>query len=506
MIIEIVSGGEIMIVAGYVITIIYSLALLVVTIYCLMQFHLLYYYTKSAKSKHPSHIATGQLVPLPFVTIQLPIYNEIFVVKRLLASITALDYPKDLYEIHILDDSTDETKNLLEKLTEQYSKDGFNIKHIHRVDRQGYKAGALRDALPNSRGEYVAIFDADFLPYPSFLKDTLKYFEDPDVGVVQTRWDHINQTYSILTEVQAFQLNVHFTVEQLGRSAGDYFLQFNGTAGLWRKSCIGSSGGWEADTLTEDLDLSYRAQLKGWKIVYLESIISPAELPAEINGLKSQQYRWMKGGAETAKKVLPKIWQSNLATSKKLHASMHLLGSSVFVAVFILGIFSVPLSYLINPLGLNTAYYTIFLISLLSILIVYYVANVKVAWKKEPKLKMIFKFLVIFPIFLALSMGLSLHNTVAVIQGFIGKKTAFIRTPKFDIRHISDKIKRERYFSQQPGKITIGEGLLFLYFSYALYRGIFIGPSDFVIMHLLLCIGYGMIFYYSINSWSLQKN
>ena len=291
------SFGEI---AASITLVVYSVGLMAITIYCLLQFHLLYYY-KTKKNKYLLQVNTphDESLDLPIVTIQLPIFNERYVVQRLLTSITALDYPKSKMEIQVLDDSTDDTVEITAKEVEKYSEQGFDIKHITRTDRTGYKAGALKSATTFAKGEFIAIFDADFLPEEDFLMKTMKHFADPKIGVVQTRWEHLNQNYSLLTRVQAFQLNVHFTVEQLGRKVGNLLLQFNGTAGVWRKETINDAGGWEADTLTEDLDLSYRAQLKGWKIIYLEDVTSPAELPSEMNGLRSQQFRWMKGGAET---------------------------------------------------------------------------------------------------------------------------------------------------------------------------------------------------------------
>lgn len=478
---------------------IYTTALIIVTTYCFMQFHLLYYYLRKRRSLNKPPQPTDLSGELPFVTIQLPIYNEYYVVERLLDCVTKMDYPKDRFEIHLLDDSTDETVQKAAKAIAGYKQQGYNIEHVTRIDRKGYKAGALKDATPQSRGDLIAIFDADFLPQPSFLRDTIAYFENPEVGVVQTRWGHINRDYSLLTQVQALQLNVHFTVEQLGRQAGDLFLQFNGTAGVWRKECISDAGGWEADTLTEDLDLSYRAQLRDWKIVFLENQVSPAELPAEMNGLKSQQYRWMKGGAETAKKMLPSIWRSDICLKEKIHASVHLLSSSVFLAVFIVGIFSVPLAFF-NPLGYDPGRYMIFLASLMAIGVVYYIANVHVAWREENKLKTTLKFILLFPIFLSLSMGLSLHNSIAVLQGYLGKQTAFIRTPKFDIKAIGDKLSSKIYFDTKISKVTIFEGLLMLYFSYSIYYGIKTGTTQFLPLHAMLTLGYGLIFYYSIKN------
>ena len=487
---------------SYIFLALYVVPLCYITIYCLLQFHLLIKYKSKSKTEEVTPILNGKR---PFVTVQLPIYNEQYVVNRLIDNITKLNYPKERFEIHVLDDSTDETVQLVEAKVKEYEDKGFNIKHIRRSDRTGYKAGALKDAMRYAKGEFIAIFDADFLPKSSFLLDTMAHFQNPEVGVVQTRWEHLNQDYSILTELQAFQLNVHFTIEQKGRMAGNYLLQFNGTAGVWRRETIDSAGGWEADTLTEDLDLSYRAQLKGWEIVFLEDIVSPAELPVEINGLKSQQFRWMKGGAETAKKMLPTIWKSDIALNKKLHASAHLLGSSVFLCVFCIGVFSVPLAFLIGGLNLPMRYFSVFLISLIAIILVYYVANVGKAWPKESKLKMIAKFIFLFPIFLSLSMGLSLHNSIAVIQGLIGKKSAFIRTPKFNIKTITDKLSTQSYIQRKISKTTILEGLLAVYFIFGFIGSIYAHTYIFVIFHALLAIGYSTIFILSIRQLSIKS-
>lgn len=493
-----------MIVLGYIVVIIYCLALTYVLAFCLMQLHLLFKYQKHIRGEEASYLKSEDNGNWPFVTIQLPIYNEMYVVQRLVDNITKFDYPKDRFEIHILDDSDDETIAIAEAKVKEYKALGFNIERITREKRTGYKAGALKDGMKYAKGEFIAIFDADFLPNPSFLKETIPYFEDEKIGVVQTRWEHINQDYSLITKLQAFQLNVHFTIEQVGREEADYLLQFNGTAGVWRRETIDSAGGWEADTLTEDLDLSYRAQLKGWKIHYREEIGSPAELPAEMNGLKSQQFRWMKGGAETAKKMLPSVWKSDLSLSKKLHASIHLLSSSVFLCVFIIGVFSVPVLFLLETIGFNARYFGIFLLSMLSIVGVYFVANVRTTWKGESYLKIIFKFLFIFPVFLALSMGLSLHNSIAIIQGYIGKKSPFVRTPKFDIKNIADKLNKDKYMATKIPFTTIMEGILCLYFIYAIYAGIEMHNNSFILLHILLALGYGAICYYSVKHLRLK--
>jgi len=281
-------------------------------------------------------------------------------------------------------------------------------------------------------------------------------------------------------------------------------LQFNGTAGIWRKETIEDAGGWEADTLTEDLDLSIRAQLKGWEIIYLEKFESPAELPSEMNGLKSQQFRWMKGGAETARKMLPTLWHSDIPFKIKLFGTMHLLGSAVFLFVFIAGVFSVPLLIAMPKLGINPTAMTIFLASLVAIGVVYYVANVEATLQPEPFLKKIGKFTLLFPLFLALSMGLSLHNSIAVLQGFFGKKTPFIRTPKFNIQGLKDSLKKKQYLSQKLPLTTVVEGLLALYFLGAIGLGYALKNETFIVFHFLLMIGYGTICYYSVRHLRLK--
>jgi len=441
---------------------------------------------------------------IPTVTVQLPMYNEYYVVDRLIDNICQLDYPIDKLEIQVLDDSTDETIERSVAKVEEYRAKGFDIKLIQRTDRKGYKAGALKEATADAKGEFIAIFDADFLPQKDFLRNTIPHFNNENIAVVQTKWGHINQGYSLLTEMQALQLNVHFTVEQQGRESGNYLLQFNGTAGVWRAAAIADAGGWEADTLTEDLDLSYRAQLKGWQISYLEEVISPAELPAEMIGLKSQQYRWMKGGAETAKKLLPQIWRSPITFVQKLHASVHLLGSTVFLFVFMLGVFSVPLIYFINPLSSEVYLLNFFFLSMIMVVVVFYVANVRASWSELSNWKSIFKFFFLFPIFLSLSMGLSFHNSVAVLAGYMGRKSSFVRTPKFNITGIKDSFKKTKYQGVKISVVTIFEGMLALYFLFGIIGGILSGNVSLMLFHIFLFLGYSTIFFYSVKHLNYQ--
>jgi cellulose synthase/poly-beta-1,6-N-acetylglucosamine synthase-like glycosyltransferase len=511
---------------GFIVLAIYTLSLAYITLYCVVQFNLLYHYKKGAHqasnlprtkavraARVPVAAGGVALAPpeeeeWPFVTIQLPIYNELYVIERLMEAVADFDYPTDRFEIHVLDDSTDETVDVVAAKVAELRARGIDVRQIRREKRQGFKAGALRDGMEFARGEFIAIFDADFLPRPDFLRKTIPYFENEDVGVVQTRWEHINEDYSLITRLQALQLNVHFTVEQAGRMRGDYLLQFNGTAGVWRRETIDSAGGWEADTLTEDLDLSIRAQLKGWRIVFLEGIGSPAELPAEMNSFKSQQHRWMKGGAETAKKMLPTVWSSPLSLRQKLQATSHLLSSSVFVFVFLTGLFSVPLLFFMSDLinmGFSKNFFAYFLVGLLSIIAIYYVANVQSPANEEENFgKSVLKFLVLFPLFLALSMGLSLHNSIAVLEGWFGKKTPFVRTPKFNIKNMRDSFTQRKYLSRKLKPSTIGEGLLTLYYAGAVVAAFYLQNTMFVVFHLMLAIGYGTIFYYTVKHLRLR--
>ncbi|MBL7897459.1 MAG: glycosyltransferase, partial [Crocinitomicaceae bacterium] len=348
----------------------YLISLLVIFFYAVIQFTLALAYIRN-RNKLPK-TETSALNFFPFVTVQLPIYNEKYVVEKLLQKTTELNWPADKLEIQVLDDSTDETKDLLHNLVNQYQQKGFPVVLIHRNNREGFKAGALKNGLNDAKGEFIAIFDADFLPEVDFLIKTIPHFKDNQVGVVQTRWDHLNRNYSVLTQLQAFALDAHFTSEQNGRNANGFFINFNGTAGVWRKVTIIDAGGWEADTLTEDLDLSYRAQLKGWKFVYRGDILSPAELPVTMSALKSQQFRWTKGGAETFRKMAGRILKTpGITFGERLNGLAHLFNSSVFVFVLLLSLTSIGLLYLAtlsNTLSAWLDWVSVFFVSTLFLL------------------------------------------------------------------------------------------------------------------------------------------
>lgn len=482
-----------------VIFVLYASCLVFIVLFCLMQLHLLYHYLTAKKKQFMSVPPRTSKEFWPAVTVQLPIYNEMHVVERLIHTCCQLDYPGDKLQIQVLDDSTDRTRDIAVAVISTYRDKGIHIEHMTRNHRTGYKAGALQEGLNSSTGEFIAIFDADFLPPQEFLKNVIPFFSQEKVAVVQTRWAYLNEDYSILTQLQALQLNLHFSIEQRGRQEGALFLQFNGTAGVWRKEAIYDTGGWHSDTLTEDLDLSYRAQLRGWKIRYIEEVGTPSELPVFMSGIKSQQYRWMKGGAQTARKVLPKIWSASLPFFKKLHASLHLLSSSVFLCIFLLGVLSVPLLFLSPFAGIPLDTLSYALILTFAVAFIYYAGNVNVPWNKVPYQSKVKYFLYKFPLFLCMSMGLSLHNARAVWLGFLGKRTAFVRTPKFNLLRAGDKISDSSYLQNSLTSVTVIEGLLCLYFLFAILISSYLGNYRFMLFHLMLMLGYGAIFYFSVR-------
>ena len=461
-----------------------------------------------AADSKDSFSSQNSALHLPIVTIQLPVFNEKYVVERLIDCIIKFEYPIDKLEIQVLDDSTDSTVELVADKVAEVRKKGFDIVHIKRTKRNGYKAGALAEVTPLAKGKYIAIFDADFLPKKDFLTQTIPHFEDNKMGAVQTRWEHLNNGYSALTSLQAFGLDAHFTVEQKGRNFAGYFINFNGTAGIWRKSCILDAGGWESDTLTEDLDLSYRAQLKGWKFKYLEEVEAPAELPATMSALKTQQFRWSKGAAECARKNLTRVLKSNnLNWSIKLHAIFHLMNSFLFICILSLAVLSVPILIAENNLPDQQYIFkfgSFFSISLV-ILSLFYWASYNTKFKN--KLIAFLFFMVKFPLFLSISMGLSLHNAIGVAEGYFGKKSPFVRTPKFNITSNDDKWKGNQYITNAISPLTIIEGGLILYFFYGIYLSFSYGDYALMPFYVMLIVGFGTVFYYSIyHSLSILKS
>jgi cellulose synthase/poly-beta-1,6-N-acetylglucosamine synthase-like glycosyltransferase len=477
--------------------IIYGFFLTFILFYSLIQMHLVILYLKRRKIKKGSTIPTPDY--FPFVTIQLPIYNELYVVERLILQVSKIDYPKDRFEVQILDDSNDETTQIIRKVILKLKESKVKFDLVRRPNRIGFKAGALAYGMNICQGEFIAIFDADFLPKKDFLKKTIPYFIDKKVGVVQTKWAHINENYSKLTQIQAFGLDAHFTIEQGGRNYGKYFINFNGTAGVWRKTCIEDAGGWSADTLTEDLDLSYRAQLKGWYFKYLEKVESPAELPAAMNALKNQQFRWTKGAAACTRKNLIRVLKTkNLPISTKLHSVFHLMNSFIFICVFSVAILSIPIFYVklhFVKYALLFKYATGFISSMFFLLIFYWVAQRSL---KNNLLTTLKQFIWKFPLFLAVSRGMSLHNGIAVMEGYLGKKSPFVRTPKFNLEKLSDKWYGNKYLASSIGGVTILEGVLFIYFLGGIALSFYYNSFGLLPLFLILSFGFGYVFFYSI--------
>jgi cellulose synthase/poly-beta-1,6-N-acetylglucosamine synthase-like glycosyltransferase len=424
----------------------------------------LYYKNKKNRTTHPAQ----QFADLPRITVQLPIFNEQFVVERLLDSICQLDYPREKLDIQLLDDSTDETVAVARGLVAHYAAQGQPISYHHRTNREGYKAGALAEGLKTARGEFVAIFDADFVPPRDFLIRTIHHLADPKVGMVQTRWTHINRHYSFLTEVEAILLDGHFVLEHSGRARSAVFFNFNGTAGLWRRSAIEEAGGWQHDTLTEDTDLSYRAQLKGWRFVYLQDVECPAELPIEMTAFKTQQARWAKGLTQTAKKVLPRVLKSDQPFHVKFEAWYHLTANLSYPLMIMLSVLLLPAMVIRFYQGWFQMMYIdlpLFMASTFSISSFYLVSQKELFPGKW------YRALLYLPFLMALGIGLTVTNTRAVLEALVGKETAFARTPKYHVETKKDKVKSSAY-RKRLGWVPWVELLIGCYFAATVYYAI----------------------------------
>lgn len=510
-----ITSNQLIYTIGYALLIIYICSLVLIFFFSLAQLNLLINLIKSKKQKDTgAKFDLSDPNQIPYVTIQLPVFNELYVMERLLDNIVKLDYPNDKLEFQVLDDSTDESVVSTAKQIAELQSQGIDIQHIRRTDRTGFKAGALKEGLKIAKGEIIAVFDADFLPESDWLQKTVPYFKDEKIGVVQTRWGHINRDYSLLTQIQAFALDAHFTLEQVGRNSRGHFINFNGTAGLWRKSCIYEAGNWEGDTLTEDLDLSYRAQLKDWKFKYLVDVVTPAELPVAISAARSQQFRWNKGGAENFQKMIKRVLSAdNISFRTKFHATLHLLNSTMFLNVLIVGILSVPMLYLKNyfeDLKLYFVAMSFFGLSTLIFFICYWQMYKDV---KRGGVKNFANYFVLFFKFFSVAMGFSLHNTIAVAEGHFGKKSEFVRTPKFNMLNLKDKWKKNKYIQKKLPKSVYVEGFLTIYFLFGIASSIFVGylgenkinPTehyDFGLLpfHLMLFFGFSYVFIKSVTS------
>ena len=488
-----------------ILMVVYAACLILIFFYAISQLSLLLNYIRQKKQidkeatfdlKNPEEV--------PFVTIQLPVFNELYVVERLLEHVSKIEYPKEKLEIQVLDDSTDESVDITSKKVAELIDQGIDIVHIRRSNREGFKAGALKEGLKTASGEFIAIFDADFTPKKDWLLQTIPFFKNEKIGVVQTRWGHINRDYSILTKVQAFALDMHFTLEQVGRNYGGHFMNFNGTAGVWRKTCIEDAGNWEGDTLTEDLDLSYRAQLKGWKFKYLEDVETPAELPVVMSAVRSQQFRWNKGGAENFQKMIKKVFKTpDLGLKTRLHAMMHLLNSSMFLSVLTVAILSIPMLYIKNEWGHFKWFFNVtslFISSTVIFFICYWFTYKRIHGGGFANF---IEFSKSFVTFYAVAMGFSVHNSKAVLEGHRGKRSEFVRTPKFNLTRFKDNFKNNKYLKPNISKNTVLEAFMMLYFLFGMTSAFFVGTDgDFGLFpfHFLLCLGFGFVAYSSIKS------
>ncbi len=485
---------------SYFIIAVYSLALILIFMYSLAQLNLLINYL-SQKKRNEEAPKFNLLNPkeIPTVTIQLPIYNEKYVVERLLDNIAKIEYPKSKLEIQVLDDSTDDSVLETASPVKALKESGLDINHIRRTNREGFKAGALKEGLKVAKGEFVAIFDADFLPDSDWLKKTVVYFKDEEIGVVQTRWGHINREYSTLTRIQAFALDAHFTLEQAGRNAKGHFINFNGTAGIWRKECILDAGNWEGDTLTEDLDLSYRAQLKDWKFKYLEDVETPAELPVVISAARSQQFRWNKGGAENFRKSVASVLSAkNISLKTKFHGVMHLLNSSMFLCVFIVAVLSIPMLYIKNTYGHLAWVFEVtsfFIISTIILFICYWFTYKSIQGSSFDNFV---DYIKLFFTFFSVALGFSLHNSVAVLEGHMGKRSEFVRTPKFNINSLTDSWKGNKYLAKKLSPNMVIEFGLMVYFLFGMYSAIPLNDFGLFPFHLMLFLGFGFVFFKSL--------
>lgn len=475
----------------------YLLVLLGLSAYGIHRYSIIYLFLKHRKTR-PEPLRTFD--ELPVVTVQLPVYNEFYVVRRLLEAVGRLDYPADRLQIQVLDDSTDETTDIASAEVEKLRARGLDATLIHRVNREGFKAGALAEGLRDARGEFVFILDADFVPPPDVLKKCIHYFSDPAIGMVQTRWGHRNREHSLLTRVQAMFLDGHLLLEQTARNRSGRFFNFNGTAGMWRKSCIEDAGGWHHDTLTEDLDLSYRAQLRGWKFLFLPDVVVPAELPVDMNGFKSQQHRWTKGSIQTCLKLLPAIWrEKDLPLLTKLEATAHLTSNFGYLLLLLLCILILPQSLAPHRGMLQTLLVDIpiFLATTVSIATFYTVAQRHLNprdWLRD---------LLLMPMLLALAIGMSVNNARGVIEAIFRRQSEFTRTPKYGDGQQRAAHRRVRYLPIRSLLPAI-EVLFAFYFAWCTWHAAVSGAWTSVPFLLLFLVGFAYVSVKSIGFWLRQ--
>jgi len=462
----------------------YFIVMIILAFYGIHRYQLVYLYYKYRRNaaKNPP----SSFEQLPRVTIQLPIFNEQFVIDRLIEACTNLDYPRGLLDIQVLDDSTDETRDVAAAICERYRAIGHPIVHLHRTNRYGFKAGALDEGLKTAQGEFVAIFDADFVPPRDWLMKVIHHFAQPEIGMVQTRWTHLNRDYSFLTQVEAILLDGHFVLEHGGRSRAGVFFNFNGTAGMWRRKVIGDAGGWQHDTLTEDTDLSYRAQLKGWKFKYLQNVECPAELPIEMTAFKTQQARWAKGLIQTSKKILPRVFESNQPWHTKLEAWYHLTANISYPLMIVLSVLLMPAMVIRFYQG----WFQMLLIDLpLFMASTFSISSFYLVSQKELYPRRWYRTFLYLPFLMSLGIGLTITNTRAVIEALFGVQSSFKRTPKYRVEKRGEKAHAAKY-RKRLGFVPWLELALGSYFALTIWYA-WANENYFTIPFLLLfVIGY----------------
>ena len=468
----------------YALLIPYFIVLILLASYGLHRYILVYLYYKNRQNRTTEPV--GRFEDLPRVTVQLPMFNEQYVAERLIDSICKLKYPREKLDIQVLDDSTDETVEVVRNLVGRYAALGHPITYHHRTNREGFKAGALAEGMKTAKGEFIAIFDADFTPPEDFLLKVIDHFTDPKIGMVQTRWTHINRNYSFLTEVEAILLDGHFVLEHSGRARSGVFFNFNGTAGMWRRQTIVNAGGWQHDTLTEDTDLSYRAQLKGWKFLYLQDVECPAELPVEMTAFKTQQARWAKGLIQTGKKILPRVLKSDAPFHTKIEAWYHLTANISYPLMIVLSVLLLPAMIIRFYQGWFQMLYIdlpLFMASTFSISSFYLVSQRELFPRTWPRA------LLYLPFLMALGIGLTITNTKAVLEALIGKQSAFARTPKYRVENKNDKVGVTKY-RKRLGWVPWIELLIGGYFALTVYYAVVNENYITVPFLLLFVIGY----------------
>lgn len=476
----------------------YTLAVIIITLYTIGEFHLVYFLLSPLKKNrfNPVLPEVGR-ENLPRVTIQLPMYNEQYVAESVIDASANLDYPKDKLEIQVVDDSTDETVEIVKARVEFWLEKGIDIKLVHRENRQGFKAGALKEATPLATGEFITIFDADFRPHPDFLLKTIPYFEDEKVGIVQGRWGHLNREYSTLTKSQSIFLDMFFMIEQQARSLAGFFLRFNGSGGVWRKSCIEDAGGWSADTLSEDLDLSFRAQLKDWKVVYDDSVEVPAEIPVNLLDFKAQQYRWSKGKAQVIKKLSKLIRNKKLPFIKKLHIYFDLYNIFAIPSVIILAFLSIPLTLILLETREYDSFLAYFSIGLINVVIAPWFAWLTVRRYNSSNWNTFKDMLTSFFPLVFVLLGITFIQFISILDGFFTNNKFFHRTSKYNVTSKKVSLKDKIYAPKEVPLITYIEGLFVLYFIWGITIDISNLAFGFLPFHTILTLGYGYMFFSS---------